>query len=372
MGPSWSALHRTGKLPLLGPRPYQRMDTSGYDVFISQTPWPSRISAKTQMVLRYHDAIPIFFPHTIQNPRWHQFSHYYPLRSNIAQGAILVCNSINSQNEVLRIFPRAAAQTRVIPCIVSDDYFPQSSTRAALGNIVVNAIDVQTEPHFFSSIEQADFYRRHLAPENLRYVIMVSTIEPRKNHARLIAAWNAVRTTIDHELKLVIVGRLGWNNSEVLEAMRPFQRLGALFHVSRTSAGDLRRLYGGAEAVICPSIAEGFDLSGIEAMLSGAPVAASDIPAHREVYQHAAEYFSAYSTAEAAAAIRRVIDPENSENRARLISSGAKVASAYRTGVIAPMWEQFFEELRSRRAGSTERSTVSDKGSNQIDSLDIE
>ncbi|MCA1300820.1 hypothetical protein LC062_21040 [Stappia indica] len=41
-------------------------------------------------------------------------------------------------------------------------------------------------------------------------------------------------------------------------------------------------MHKSARAVVCPSIAEGFDLSGIEAMLSGGVVAASDIPVHRE------------------------------------------------------------------------------------------
>jgi glycosyltransferase involved in cell wall biosynthesis len=309
MGPSWSALQRMGKLPFLGARGYQRMDTSKYDVLVAQTPWPGRISAATQLVIRYHDAIPIFFPHTIHNPRWHQFSHYFPLRSNIKQGALLICNSSNSQEEALRMFPEAAGQTRVIPCIVSDDYYPENSNSSTLSNIVGQSIERDTEPTFTSSSDRAEFYERHLAPERFRYIMMVSTIEPRKNHSRLIAAWKAIRMAGDLGLKLVIVGRPGWHYSDVLAAMRPFQERGALFNVSQLSPGDLRRLYGGAEAVICPSIAEGFDLSGIEAMLSGAAVAASDIPVHREVYKDAAEYFSPYSTGQATDAIRRIIEP---------------------------------------------------------------
>ena len=140
--------------------------------------------------------------------------------------------------------------------------------------------------------------------------MMVSTIEPRKNHSRLIAAWNLIRMSVDPDLKLIIVGRPGWSNSDVISSMKSFQERGMLFNVSRVSSAELRQLYGGAEAVVCPSIAEGFDLSGIEAMLAGGAVAASDIPVHREIYKDACEYFSPYSTRQTADAIMKIIDEQ--------------------------------------------------------------
>jgi glycosyltransferase involved in cell wall biosynthesis len=176
--------------------------------------------------------------------------------------------------------------------------------------------------------------------------MMVSTIEPRKNHSRLIAAWNLIRTSVDPDLKLIIVGRPGWSNSEVISSMKAFQERGMLFNVSRASSAELRRLYGGSEAVVCPSIAEGFDLSGIEAMLAGGAVAASDIPVHREIYKDACEYFSPYSTRQTADAILKIIDGKNAENRARLVATGAKVGQEYKRSKIGPMWEQFFGELQ--------------------------
>jgi len=347
--PSWEAMQRIGKSFLLPPGAYLQMDTSAYDVYLSQTPFPARISSRTQLVVRFHDAIPIFYPHTIHNARWHQFTHYYPLRSNLKQGAILVCNSENSRKEALAMFPGAEAQTRVIPCVVSDEYYPEDTSREMICDIVKSGIEAHTEPSFPGAQAADRFYSRHLQPASFRYVMMVSTIEPRKNHARLLAAWNLIRTSGNPNLKLIFVGTPGWNYRDIVAAMKPFQQRGMLFNLSRLSPGDLRRLYAGAEAVICPSIAEGFDLSGIEAMLSGAAVAASDIPVHREIYRDACEYFSPYSTKQAADAILRIIGSDGTENKRRLIERGAEIGKAYRRESIGGIWGEFFEELKARR-----------------------
>ncbi|MFQ5844985.1 MAG: glycosyltransferase [Planctomycetota bacterium] len=46
---------------------------------------------------------------------------------------------------------------------------------------------------------------------------------------------------------------------------------------------DMNAAVAGARAVLCPSLGEGFGLVALEAMALGVPVAASDLPAHREV-----------------------------------------------------------------------------------------
>ncbi|MBL0125183.1 MAG: hypothetical protein IPP88_21625 [Betaproteobacteria bacterium] len=44
------------------------------------------------------------------------------------------------------------------------------------------------------------------------YLLSVSTIEPRKNHVTLLAAWENMRAEKYPHLKLVIVGMLGWDH----------------------------------------------------------------------------------------------------------------------------------------------------------------
>lgn len=324
---------------------HPKIATDNYDIFMSQTPFPGRLPARTQLVVRYHDAIPIYLPHTIPDTRFHQRSHYTALRAN-QKTAHFACTSEATRHDLLRLFPRLEKRATVIHDMVSHAYFKESAPHERIAEIIRSRIEPTTEPKFLTSREKINFYRRATDPKSLRYLMMVSTIEPRKNHGKLIGAWEILRSRLDPELKLVIVGKPGWDCGRVLESMKSWQERGELFNLSAVPAADLRVLYSGAEAVVCPSIAEGFDLSGIEAMLCGGAVAASDIAVHREVYADCCEYFNPYSALAAADAIERLIHPDRKDVRRTLAEKGTAFAERYKRENIAPKWREYFEEIK--------------------------
>jgi glycosyltransferase involved in cell wall biosynthesis len=67
----------------------------------------------------------------------------------------------------------------------------------------------------------------------------------------------------------------------------------------------LRALHYGAQAFVFPSLAEGFGLPVLEALATGLPVIAGDLPALREVAQHHATYVSPHEVDEICAAMSR-------------------------------------------------------------------
>jgi glycosyltransferase involved in cell wall biosynthesis len=144
-----------------------------------------------------------------------------------------------------------------------------------------------------------------------------------------------------------VVGIPGWECDRFIEAMRPWQRSGDLFHVHRVPSGELRALYNVTQALVCPSVAEGFDLSGVEAMLCGGALIASDIPVHREVYGDCCQYFDPHSALDQAKAIAKVIHPDNQRLREQLVEAGIKHSSRYRRENIEPCWHDFFEKVRA-------------------------
>ena len=344
----WGVMHEVG----LGGgffRKYLRINTKGYDFFLAQTPYPARMSHGTRLLVRYHDAIPIFFPHTIPDTSLHQATHYWTLKENIKRGAYFVCTSEATRKDLLEIFPQAEKNSCVIHDVVSHNYFPEAVTREHLSTIIKARIDDGTEPKFLTSRERLNFYKRSVDPKTLRYIMMVSTIEPRKNHMKLIGAWEKIRLNKEFEdIKLVLVGGLGWSYDKITMAMKPWQEQGLLFHLARVPSGDLRALYSGAEAVICPSLAEGFDLSGIEAMLCGAPVVASDIPVHREVYGEHASYFDPYSTMNLAEQLEQVLIMEE-KKREMLTEKAMLYAERYKKDTISHKWAELFECLTDNR-----------------------
>jgi glycosyltransferase involved in cell wall biosynthesis len=103
-----------------------------------------------------------------------------------------------------------------------------------------------------------------------RFILFVSTIEPRKNLDTLLEAWAMMR----HRPDLVVVGGWGWNFEPVRQRM---SRVGAgLHHVERIERADLPAVYNLARILAHPAWYEGFGLTPLEAMACGTPVVVSD------------------------------------------------------------------------------------------------
>ena len=84
-----SALRRRSSVAALYPGSIPR----GFDVMLVETPFPGRVSPRTRMVVRYHDAIPLLMPHTIKDRGYHRAAHYQALLRNVRDGAWFACVS---------------------------------------------------------------------------------------------------------------------------------------------------------------------------------------------------------------------------------------------------------------------------------------
>lgn len=346
----WNAMHKAGldSLAFFDKPKYPFIDTRDIDVFIGQTPFPGYVSKNTRMVIRYHDAIPVFMPHTIPEKSKHQATHFYALMANVEAGAWFACVSEATRRDLLRLFPEAEKRAVTIHNMVSHHYFNEDSDAKRIPDIVRSRLYEASGflPNFLSLREKEAFYKKHLSDDGFKYLLMVSTIEPRKNHTRLLAAWEVIRSDIDPDIKLVIVGTLGWDNSAITTAFKPWIDRGHLFMLNAVPAPDLRLLYRHAAATICPSLGEGFDFSGVEAMASGGVTLASDIPVHREIYGDAAEYFDPYSTMSLVNGLKKVLyQPNSFEIMEQMRQIGSSVASRYQPEQILPQWESFIHKV---------------------------
>jgi len=122
-------------------------------------------------------------------------------------------------------------------------------------------------------------------PRDRPWFVALGTIEPRKNHALLLDAWEALarRLPAAQMPRLLILGRRGWLNADTfarLDALPP----GSLV-TERAGLGDgaVAALMEGAHGLLMPSRAEGFGLPLTEAAARGLPVLATPLPAAREV-----------------------------------------------------------------------------------------
>lgn len=338
---------------------YPRLDTRGIDIFVGQTPYPAAVTRDTRLVIRYHDAIPVLMPHTIADKANHQAMHVYALRANARAGAWFACVSEATRQDLLKIHPEVADRAVTIHNMVSHHYFNEDSNPKLVQGIVRSRLYegdlAQSQPlmpTFLSNREKESFYNRVLSADKpFKYALMVSTIEPRKNHTRLLAAWEVIKADIDPDLKLVVVGTLGWETKAIAQGFKEWIDRGEVFMLHAVPAPDLRVLYKHAAVTVCPSLGEGFDFSGVESMASGGVVVASDIPVHDEVYQDAALYFDPYSTASLVKAVKQVLyDDQAPRTCERLRQRGQEIAARYHADVIMPQWDAFLQQVAAAPA----------------------
>lgn len=129
------------------------------------------------------------------------------------------------------------------------------------------------------------------AVEAGKYVLMVGTIEPRKNHALILEAFE--QELFKKGMNLIFAGRVGWNVKAFEKKLKEHPKLNRqLFFLRGMNDATIDYLYKHAFCVAFPTFNEGFGLPIIESFQRGTPVLASDIPILREVGGDICDYFN--------------------------------------------------------------------------------
>jgi alpha-1,3-rhamnosyl/mannosyltransferase len=159
------------------------------------------------------------------------------------------------------------------------------------------------------------------------YLLAVSTLEPRKNLKTILLAFAALPESFRHQWPLVVAGSQGWKSTDIHATAAPLVAEGSVRILGYVADADLPWLYAGALLFLFPSIYEGFGLPVVEAMASGVPVAASDIPVLREIAGDSAQFVPATDVSGWSAAIRNLV--ENSTRRHALRQIGLTRAARF-------------------------------------------
>jgi len=286
-------------------------------------------------VVRYHDSIPLTHPQYTIYPKIAQKSYARALEKNSRQ-AIFVCNSDTTRSELIRLFPGVEGRAYTVNCCVSDAYYPDNEQDVA--SIVEERLNYKVLVGPKASVEPMETLRqRAVSSFHDEYFLVVGSLEPRKNHLGVIAAWEQFRARSRADVKLVVVTSDGWNNKKEKEILRNHAARGNIFVLGDVPVSQLRALYSGALGTIAASFAEGFNLTGIESMKCATPVLASDIETHREIYGDGARFFDPYSPEELGRLMEDV-HTMSSADRASATDTCARVASRYDLELIRSQW----------------------------------
>ena len=201
---------------------------------------------------------------------------------------------------------------------------------------------------------QAELPRPDDFPQS--YMLSVSSMYRYKNYCALIEAWARIA---EHDLDvpdLVIVGddpdpKYSAKMRALHDAIGP--ELADRVHlVGEVPYEEVQRFYAHAELFVFPSYLETFGHPLLEAMASGLPLVASDIPVFREICGDAAIYADPFDTTKLSSAIAealrsrelREILRKRGQERVRRFSWDAS------TEKLAALLRESVEERRERRA----------------------
>ena len=113
------------------------------------------------------------------------------------------------------------------------------------------------------------------------YLLMVGTLEPRKNHLGVFEALE--QSKVARDIPLIVSGRRGWADEAIVDRIATLQERGRVKWISYAPERLLPSLFASAAATIYPSWYEGFGLPALESLAAGTPVVISRAPSLVEI-----------------------------------------------------------------------------------------
>jgi glycosyltransferase involved in cell wall biosynthesis len=304
-----SAIHHVSRLPL---RRYQvrlpweqvvlpiAVRRAGVDVFHFLDHVMSFAPPAPRTVVTIHEAATIRMPETFGpvRGRWKRMM----ARRSAQHASRVIANTEFTRRDLQELAGAPPERTRVVY------YGLQPNLRR------------EHDPDVLRTVRE-----RYGLPE--RFFVYVGTIEPRKNVDRIIQAYALARQRDGVNIPLVLAGQKGWFFEGTVALPT---KLGIAEHVIFTdyvSPADLPAVYSQTEALVFPTLYEGFGLPVLEAMACGAPVITSNVSSLPEVAGDAGILVDPLSVEEIATALGRV--SSDSALRARLATDGPKRARTF-------------------------------------------
>lgn len=212
-------------------------------------------------VLTLHDLYPFEIPRNFGRLKSAVARH--TVTQCIRRVDAVACVSSVTRNNFIRLFPAQAHKARVI--------------------------------HNFAEFKGSPVMTRNLEPlKDRQFILCVAQHRSNKNIPLAIRVFEGLlaEKILPAEARMVVVGNPGPETRKIEEEMRNARLSHKVLLFSGLSEAELRWCYQGCELLLAPSSTEGFGAPVAEALLAGARVVCSDIPAFREVGGEVCHYVS--------------------------------------------------------------------------------
>lgn len=269
---------------------------------------PFAIHRKTKLAISIHDLSPVMHPEHFSGKRriWHHLISY---QKSLLRADLLITISEYTKQDLIKIFNIPAGKIKVIYPGVDHNTFHSNLNSQALREVK----------------------KKYNLPE--KFLLSISTIEPRKNILNLIKAFEKISDQATH---LVLAGRLGWLYADILEYIKSSPKKDKIHMLGYVLEGDKPYLIANAKMVCYPSYYEGFGFVPLEAMACGVPVITSGRTAMAEVCAEAALLVEPYALTDLVYGIDQLLSDE--KLRLSLIAKGLERVKKFN-------WQKSAEEI---------------------------
>jgi glycosyltransferase involved in cell wall biosynthesis len=201
------------------------------------------------------------------------------------------------------LFVRAATHIIAVSHHTAHDLSEIYNVPTSKITVIYEGVDADFQP---ATPAQVAAIRARYSPDR-PYLLMLGTLEPRKNHRLALAALAQLKA-LGYPHRLIIGGGKGWLFEPMSQFVDSMGLTNDVLFTGYVPAADLPGLYSGADALLLPSQYEGFGLPLLEAMACGAPVVSSRASSLPELAGDAALLIDPDDADSFTAAIRQLID----------------------------------------------------------------
>jgi glycosyltransferase involved in cell wall biosynthesis len=236
---------------------------------------------RARSVLTVHDLTFLHYPEHAPRGLVDYLSQVVP--RSVRRANVVVADSESTRRDLIERWGTAPEKVRVVYAGVSADFSPVADPA-----------------------KRAEVCSRYgiRAP----FILTVGTLQPRKNHLRLVQAFSRLQMGGAHpDLTLAIAGGSGWQYDQVRAEVARLGPTERVRFAGFVQDADLPALYSSASVLAFPSLYEGFGLPVLEAMACGTPVVCSSASSLPEVAGDAALMVDPADTQALADAIDRAL-----------------------------------------------------------------
>jgi len=261
---------------------YPRIDflLGGVDIFFAPNLEFISLSQHCKKIVTVHDLSFDLYPEFLSLKRklWHRFINP---KKFICSADKIIAVSHNTKNDLINLY-----------------HLPENKI-----SVVHSGLNIINND---SAVETCHGMSLQKLPK--KYILTISTLEPRKNIESLIAAYKQlIKQERFKDYYLCIAGPQGWKAKNIYAFSRQEEKIRFFGFITDQ---DKAALYAQASVFVYPSYYEGFGFPPLEALNYGAPVIASMNSSLPEVLGDAALYVNPYDVKEIEFALADILTDE--------------------------------------------------------------